>query len=130
MYKEIATSLALLMTLTGCDVKVHSLTSIKGACQLLGRQNLEKKMCANRDKVCIKHEVDCEATSYSSRVSVHSRKDWRAEADGRFEKPEYEDRINANFDAYKKWGIGDERFFIISDNKDDPTGAATPFTSI
>lgn len=80
-----------------------------------------------KNKICIKHNVNCEATSYSSRASVHSRKDWRAEADSRFRESEYEDRINANFDAYKKWGIGDDRFFIISDNKDDPTQSSHTF---
>lgn len=50
MYEEIATSLMLLVALTGCKVKFSDTSHVKDACQFLDYQGVEEKVCTEKIK--------------------------------------------------------------------------------
>lgn len=80
--------------------------------------HVEEKICVNGGR-CIEHELRCDDASYSSKLSAHTTKDWPTDYKSDF-KPSRDRETNANFNTYKKWGIGEMRFFSISDNFDAP----------
>lgn len=110
------------MLMGGCNVSFEhkSASGITNSCQLLHAVDMEQEICAE-GKPCIQHGMVCEDTSYSPQMSGHTSKDWRADYKGYFRKSQRRERVNAGFDSYKNWGIGENRFFVISDNIDAPT---------
>lgn len=109
-----------LTLLTGCNVEFKDNTNIRGSCQLLRGMDMEEEICMD-EKPCIPLGLVCEDTSFSSQVSPHTSKDWRTAYKGYFRASQYRERVNSAFESYKTWGIGEDRFFVITDNTDVPT---------
>ncbi len=114
----IATGLVFASFLLGCNVEFKSVGGIRTACQMVRVMDVDAKICVDGGR-CIEHDLRCEDSSYSPKLSPHTTKDWQAVYKSDFGSERGRDN-NANFDAYKKWGIGEMKFFSISDNLDAP----------
>lgn len=102
----------------GCTVEFKSIGGIRNACQMIRVMDVDEQICVDGNR-CIEHDLRCDDASYSSELSPHTTKDWRAVYKSDFGSDKSRER-NANFDTYKKWGIGEKKFFSISDNFDAP----------
>ncbi|MEM6989507.1 MAG: hypothetical protein AAF721_03390, partial [Myxococcota bacterium] len=101
-------------TLMACAVNVESVGAVRNACQLLRVADLDEQICV-RNTECIQHDLRCEDAGYTSAVSPHTTKDWKADYADHFYKSPPGAGVNANRNAYKKWGMGEDDFFVISD---------------
>lgn len=125
MYKNLCL-IVIVICLSGCKVKYTSVGSISNACELVKGLDLLEKVC-DKNNTCVEYNVECKALSYSSKLSSHTKADWKKDSAKHFDKPSRTAHINANFDAYKKWGMGERRFFTISDNFDDASKSSKTF---
>ena len=126
MYKFAWLTVALLC-LSGCKFKYTNVGSISNACEMLDAKRLLERVCSD-NKGCMELETgECKEFVYTSEVSVHTRKDWKKESEGKFELPGRRERINVNIDTYKKWGIGERRFFVISNEKGNAKRSSQTF---
>lgn len=105
--------------LAGCNVEFKNNMDIRTSCRLLRGMDMDEEICAD-EKPCIPLGLVCEDTSFSSQVSPHTSKDWRAAYKGYFRESQRAERVNSAFESHKKWGIGDDRFFVITDNLEAP----------